>query len=709
MPPATLVRSQIESGLTPQEVLLALRAENRPFALVGRWAGGGAIVGSEPTHRVEDHEDPFAPFSESAPGGADDDAVGGGWFGHLSYGLGAAVESLLPPPPRPRPLPISSLAHYDHVLHRDAAGAWWFEGLDDGSNRKRLERREERLRAVLAASPRAPQAFGCGDFIASPGEVGYRRAVEACLAYIEAGDLYQANLALRLEAGFTGAGIDLFAAASAELGPAYGAYFDIGEAEIVSLSPELFLRRRGRRVRSAPIKGTIRRSDDPERALEQSRKLASSAKDRAENVMIVDLIRNDLGRVCGYGSVRATEATSPEAHPGLWHLVSEVEGDLYPGLSDRELLRATFPPGSVTGAPKIKAQDVISTLECTGREVYTGAIGFASPLAGLEMNVAIRTFEIVGGRIWLGAGAGIVADSDSAAEYEEAIAKAEPLVRAAGSRIVAPPGASRCDPGPMPIRAPRPDPGLGIIETLLVIDGVAIESERHIARMRDSALALYGVSLEESEIARQIDRCAPREGRSRVGIELIPGPGSPALRVEASSVATGPARASVRLEPITVPGGLGRHKWADRRLVDSIAAKGREALICDLDGAVLESGAGNVWIVEDGAIRTPPLDGRILPGATRRALIEMIGELGIGFFEEAISLERLRSADEVFLSSSVRGTRPAALDDRHTRAPARASAPAEVCGILSAALAERWGGADLNDRGHITHQRWWVM
>ena len=151
--------------------------------------------------------------------------------------------------------------------------------------------------------------------------------------------------------------------------------------------------------------------------------------------MIVDLMRNDLGRVCAYGTIEAPRTPEAEPHPGVWHLVSKVRGRLRPGVSNQEVLRATFPPGSVTGAPKVQAMRVISELEQIGREVYTGAIGFSSPVAGLELNVAIRTFEQRNGRLWLGAGGGIVADSDPEHEFEEALIKAGPLVAAIGSRI----------------------------------------------------------------------------------------------------------------------------------------------------------------------------------------------------------------------------------------------------------------------------------
>ena len=186
-------------------------------------------------------------------------------------------------------------------------------------------------------------------------------------------------------------------------------------------------------VLSAPIKGTCPRF--PSTALEQRRSLLASDKDRAENVMIVDLMRNDLGRVCEFGSIRVPSLARAEAHPGVWHLISEVTGELSDGTDDAALLRATFPAGSITGAPKIRAMEIISELESSAREVYTGSIGFVSPLAGLELNVAIRTFEFGGERAWLGVGGGIVADSDPEAEFRECLTKAGPLVRAVGASL----------------------------------------------------------------------------------------------------------------------------------------------------------------------------------------------------------------------------------------------------------------------------------
>jgi len=215
--------------------------------------------------------------------------------------------------------------------------------------------------------------------------------------------------------------------------------------------------------------------------------------------MIVDLMRNDLGRVSEFGTVSA-ESPRTEAHAGVWHLVSTVRGRLRAGVDDGELLRATFPPGSVTGAPKIQAMKVIATLEATRREAYTGAIGIASPVAGLDLSVAIRTFESRAGRIWLGVGGGIVADSRPAEELEEALAKAAGPLAAIGGRLAQTAGrptdarsAQVLEPA---LRfAMRPDPRRGVFETVLVEHGRPLDLEQHLVRLARSVLELYDLEL----------------------------------------------------------------------------------------------------------------------------------------------------------------------------------------------------------------------
>jgi para-aminobenzoate synthetase/4-amino-4-deoxychorismate lyase len=388
-----------------------------------------------------------------------------------------------------------------------------------------------------------------------------------------------------------------------------------------------------------PIKGTAPAGEDVE-----------GEKDAAEHVMIVDLMRNDLGRVCAYGTI---EAHPPriEAHANVFHMVSSVTGTLRDDATDADLLRATFPPGSVTGAPKVQAQKVISELEPTRREAYTGAIGYASPIAGLELSVAIRTFETRGERIWLGAGGGIVAESDPELELAEALDKARGPLAAIGAGL-------RRNPLPRQPRTlpraldhgPRPDPDRGLLETILAADGRAPQLETHHERLAASAREVYGLELPDGIVERIEARAAAAAGPSRVRVVATPGAGGLDVAIALTPVGVRPPAHGVT--PFLLPGGLGAHKWADRRLVEALAAAagpGREALIVDVDGAVLEATWANVWIAEAGTRSTPPADGRLLAGVGRaRGLAEA------GAHEEHIDLARLAAADEVFFTSALR-------------------------------------------------------
>ena len=664
----------LDVGATPEQALLALRDDRRPFALVGEWAGGGALVGSEPLRVATGQDEVFSALAGSrATTGLEDDPegdgiVGGGWFGCLGFGLGRAVERLSPPQPRPVPLPDATLAFYDHLLRQDAEGRWWFEALPAPGRRDALERRlavlVERLRTPAHVRPWALEGLEPR----APGYAGHRAAVLACVERIAAGEIYQANLCLRFEGRLRGAAIDAFAAARPHLRPPFGAFFALPGGAVLSFSPELFMRRAHDEVETAPVKGTAPRSEDPARAGEQRDELLASAKDLAENVMIADLMRNDLGRVCRYGSITARPAHA-EAHPGVWHLVSTVGGRLRDDVDDAALVRAIFPPGSVTGAPKVQALEVIADLEATGRETYTGAIGFASPAAGLELSVAIRTFEVQGDRIWLGAGGGIVADSDPDAEVAEAWRKAAPLARALGVELAAPLAyAPEVSPAPgfsLPwARGPRPDPARGLVETLAVRDGVALRLDEHIARLARSAATVLGAELP-GDLAAQLRRRAVemRWPWARLRVVVAPGEGEAvACEVQAPVEAAPGADAPVTLAPLLLPGGLGEHKWADRRLVDAGGSGELAPLLVDLDGAVLEAGWANVWALEGNTLVTPPADGRLLPGIVRAAVPGVLASAGLRAREEALTLERLRAADAIVLTSSVRLATPATLE-----------------------------------------------
>jgi para-aminobenzoate synthetase/4-amino-4-deoxychorismate lyase len=639
---ATLLREPLDADPAPADAARVLRGEERPFALIGAWAGGGALLGSRPVRVAVPGTDLFGLLDDQpevvVPAGAGA-AVGGGWVGFFGFELRHAVERGHPPPPRPIAVPDGDLAFYDHVLRCDADGRWWFEALVTPEREAAILARRDELGARLADPP-GPRPFATGNWRWTPSPAGHAGAVDACVERIAAGDLFQANLCTRLDGRLTGDALDLFATAAAAL-PTDRAAFVAGPwGTVASLSPELFLARHGRTVRSAPIKGT--------RPAGGRAELAASAKDRAENVMIVDLVRNDLGRVCVPGGVRVAALAEVRPHAGVWHMVSEVEGDLRAGVGDGDLLRATFPPGSVTGAPKLAALDVIAELESTGREAYTGSVGFAGPLAGLELSVAIRTFEVRGPRIWLGAGGGITADSVGEDEAREAAAKAAPLLAAINAAPPPPnaPDKPRQTPcrfvrrGPRPV--PRPDPAAGVYETIRVVHGEAQALADHLARLARSLRALYGLPLPDA-LAERAARAAGGQQRARLRIDVVPGE-------DAEIVVTplGEIPAAV-LRPVVVPGGLGAHKWRDRALLESHEADGPATLplLVDADGLVLETSRTAIVVRgDDGELYGPPADGRILPSVTAAHA---------GARPRLLTLGDLDAAAEVYVASALRG------------------------------------------------------
>lgn len=345
--------------------------------------------------------------------------------------------------PAPAPLPALRFGVYDAAICVEPGGerTWLVAedvpGLSRAPPAQRLEQLRRRVQASRSGPAAEPDAPAARVADLSLSRAAHAAAVERILSWIAAGDLYQLNLTLQVATSWHGGGVLLARRLqAASPAAAHAAYVRLPDGvEITSVSPETFLRVEGDRVATRPIKGTRPRHDDPARDAAASRALLRSGKDRAEHVMIVDLERNDLGRLCVPGSVRVPELAALEGHPTVWHLTSTVVGRLRDDVGLGALLRATFPSGSVTGAPKRMAVARTRLVEPVRRGVYCGAIGMVS--RGLvELSVAIRTAVLHGGVASYGTGGGIVADSDAGEEFAEAVDKAAAFLRVTNARVM---------------------------------------------------------------------------------------------------------------------------------------------------------------------------------------------------------------------------------------------------------------------------------
>lgn len=361
----------------------------------------------------------------------------GGALGYWGYDLGRHLERLPAWAEDDLGLPEMHLGFYDWALAHDSlTGRSWLisSGLPDGAGRRAEARAEEVMRRLESGLPDAAPTpvHAAASLKSNFTRESYMAAVQRVKEYLEAGDAYQVNLSQRFRAPFEGAPWDLYLRLRQANPAPFAAYLGLPDVDVLSASPEEFLRLEEGRVRVRPIKGTRPVGRTPEETARLARELLASEKERAENVMIVDLLRNDIGRVCRIGSVAVPSLFAVEQHPTVLHLVSTVTGELLPSTDAVGLLRACFPGGSVTGAPKVRAMEIIEELEPVRRGIYCGAIGYVSFAGDMAASIAIRTLVLTRGEAFLQVGGGIVADSDPESEYQETLHKARGLRMALG-------------------------------------------------------------------------------------------------------------------------------------------------------------------------------------------------------------------------------------------------------------------------------------
>ena len=533
--------------------------------------------------------------------------------GFLAYELGHVFEpKLLPRLPEGRRLPLLWLGLFEAPIALDAAA----------------------LDAALAerGPPRPLADLAPGHDLAT--HVARARAV---LDHVAAGDVYQINLTFPLAFRWSGDPLAIWAALRAAQPVAHGGVVALPDTTIASVSPELFLEIADGIVTTRPMKGTVPRWADPAADAAARERLRADPKQRAENLMIVDLMRNDLARVAEVGSVAVPDLFRVETYPTLHTMTSTVTARLAPGVGAAEVIAATFPCGSITGAPKHKAMEIIGELEAAPRDVYTGAIGSFAPDGGFRLSVAIRTATLHadGSGCW-GVGGGIVADSDPAAEWHEALLKGRVLTDLAED--------------------------FGLIETLRWSreDGFG-RLDRHLARLARSAATL-GFALDlarlRADLAALIAPLA-EPGPRRVRVELARDGSTTLATPPLPPDPDRPLRVGIAAEPVDAGDPFLAHKTTKRARWDAASAEAARLGLDDMifmnrDGFLTESTRANIFVERDGRLLTPARRHGLLPGILREEY------LADGRAEEA----DLRLADLAegtwFLGNSLRGLKPAA-------------------------------------------------
>ena len=435
-------------------------------------------------------------------------------------------------------------------------------------------------------------AAGIGGLQPLLAEKAYLAAVDRIKHLISEGDCYQVNLTFPIQFEWFGDPLGLYARLRQRQPVRYGGFVGDATQGLVSLSPELFLERRGVHLLTRPMKGTAPRSASPQQ-------LRASEKDRAENLMIVDLLRNDLGRIAENGSVEVRRLFDIEEYPSLWQMVSEVSARVTK-CKMIDLLRALFPCGSITGAPKIRAMQIAAELEKQPRGPYTGALGWLAPNGDFRLNVAIRTLELtVGGGGKLGVGSGIVADSQPAAEWDECLLKARFL--------------QDCDPG------------LKLIETLRRESGQYPRLDGHVQRLQRSA-AWFGFPLDERVLRQQL-AAQPVTGLWRVRLTLAK---SGTLEVQSFPLLDEPVgvrQAQLASGRIDSTEPLRRHKTTERQIYDlalqQLPADGScfDVVFLNERDELVEGARSNIFVEREGVLLTPPLASGCLPGVLRAELL----------------------------------------------------------------------------------------
>jgi para-aminobenzoate synthetase component 1 len=610
-----------------------------------------------------------------------------GLLGYFAYDLKDCLERLPRTSIDDLELPLmylvapAILVIHDRISRTTTLSAVRLQG-DDVGFRTDVARFKEALSEKAKA--REPLR-GTGKCASAFSRTEYLAAVETIRRYIVEGDVYQVNMSQRFQAPFAGDAFDAFATMFAVNPAPFFAYINAGDHQIVSTSPERFIQLRNGNVETRPIKGTRPRGKTPSEDAALRTELEQSAKDEAELSMIVDLLRNDIGKVCRPGSVRVLEHKRLEAYQNVYHLVSIVQGELDPGMAAVDLLRATFPGGSITGCPKIRAMEIIDELEPVRRHIYTGSIGYLGFDGAMDLSIAIRTATFAGGKVVFSVGGGIVFDSDPASEFEETLHKGRTLMNALDTTstqersesTVWHNGAFKPTPAAsLPLDSEGLAYGFGFFETLRVQNGRAILLDAHVRRFELAWREFFHTPPPDVTWPDIIAQLVQKNGlTSAVAmVKLLAAAGKPGVRpshvlfASAKPYSPRPILSSkpglaLRVYPHLRHTHLASHKtlnymfyklagdWAKRHGAD-------EALILNADRSVSETNTASVCCVFGNTACFPSSE-HALPGVMAAEVRRLLPQWGFAVEDRRLAVEELLTADQVLLTNSLLGAVPA--------------------------------------------------
>lgn len=485
----------------------------------------------------------------------------------------------------------------------------------------------------VAGAPTPGDGYTLGAVTPRLTRAGFAEAFARIKAHIADGDTYQVNFTFQSDAAFQGDPASLFADLVEAQGSRYSVLVDTGDLAVCSASPELFFDMRHGTLRARPMKGTARRAPTPDRDAAARDRLAASTKERAENVMVVDMVRNDLGRIAETGSVRVEELFTVERYPGVWQMTSQVTARSAAGLD--AVFEALHPSASITGAPKVRTMEIVRALEQGPRGVYTGAVGHVAPDGTARFNVAIRTAVVdrAAGRVSFGIGSGIVWDSDADAEYDECLLKGSIL-------------------GQRPVR-------FDLLETILWTPASGfVLLDRHLARLAASA-GYFGRTVSPEAVREALQRAVSNAGRAQ-RVRLLVEPGGQ-VRVETRDhvPVPGPVRLRLAAAPVDSRSVWLHHKTTHRSVYDEARASAGECddvVLWNERGEVCETTIANLVVEVGGERLTPPVSAGLLAGTCRAELLDS-GDVR----EAPVSVDVFRAASRLWVINSVQGERPAVL------------------------------------------------